>query len=51
MFCLHVCVYTTCMPNACGGQKRALNPWYWSSGQLCTAMWVLGIQPSLLEEH
>lgn len=21
LFCLHVCVYSTCMPNALGGQK------------------------------
>lgn len=24
--CLHVCVCTTCVPGACGGQKTVLGP-------------------------
>ena len=30
VFCLHVCMGTTCVSGAQGGQKRCWSPWSWS---------------------
>jgi hypothetical protein len=30
VFCLPVCICTTCLPSACGSQKRVASPWNWS---------------------
>lgn len=45
IFCLYVCLCTTCMPVAWGGQKRASNSWNLSCGWLWTTKWMLGIEP------
>lgn len=49
VFILHVCLYNMCMPAACGGQKKASDPWNsWSCELLCRC-WVPDLVP--LEEH
>lgn len=45
VFCLYVCLCTTCMPVAWGGQKRASNSWNLNCGWLWTTKWMLGIEP------
>lgn len=45
VFCLYVCLCTTCMRVAWRVQKRALNSWNLSCGWLWTTKWMLGIEP------
>lgn len=33
MFCLFICLFITCVPDAIGGQKRALDSLDWSYKQ------------------
>lgn len=40
VFCLHVCVCTTCVPGAQGSQKRCWTPWNWR-----WLWWMLGSKP------
>ena len=41
MFCLHVCLCPTCMPGACGGQRRASDAPELEFRQLWAARWAL----------
>lgn len=43
MLCLHACLYTICVPGACGGQKRVLDP-------LGLELWAAGSCLSLLSK-
>ena len=43
MFCLHVCLCTTCMPGTHRGQRRVSYP--------VEREWVLGIEPGPLKEQ
>jgi hypothetical protein len=42
MFCTHVCLYTVCVPGACGNQTVPRN---WSYRWLWAVIWVLEIRP------
>lgn len=48
-FCLHVCLYSACMPGAQGDQKRASIPWNWSYRWLLATTWELGAPPRFSE--
>lgn len=45
MFCLHVCLYTTCMAGACENQRGHQIPCNWNFRQLWAGIQVLGIEP------
>lgn len=51
VFCLCVCLYTTCKPSACGGHERAQDPWNWGYRQLRANTRVLGMNPAPLGEQ
>lgn len=44
VFCLHVCLCTTCIPGAHRSHKRALDPWNWSYGWFWATMRFLGTE-------
>jgi hypothetical protein len=52
-FCLYLCICTTCMPSAHGGQKRVSNSLNLESQIYVTwcGMWVLGIKPGSSQEQ
>jgi hypothetical protein len=45
VFCLQVCLCTTCVPGTWGDQTRSQMPWNWSPRWLWAAVWVVGIAP------
>ena len=46
-FCLYVCLCTTCMSGACGGQKRPSDPLELNYRLLWAILWVLGTKQVL----
>lgn len=45
--CLHAYLYTTCVPGACRGQKRAAELEELESHMIVTVIWMVGIEPLL----
>ena len=51
MFCLHVYLYTTCVPGARGGQKKASDPLELDYRRLRVALWMLAWNLGPLKEQ
>lgn len=45
LFCLHVCLYTICMPGACRGPKRVLDDWELDWQMVVSCSMILGTEP------